>query len=209
MKTAGQILKEARSGKFLTVEQLSSITRIDQKYIEAIERDQYHLLPSETVAKGFIRNIAVRLDQNPNDIVAIFRRDFRHPKLSGLQKINHPKKKLSLRYLPPHFLAISLSVLVFVGYLAYQFRAVIKPPVLEVVRPASKSVLTSPFEVEGVSDPSIKISIGDEIFTKTDTSGHFIIRMSHPVGETELKVEAVNRFGRTAEQIIPITVISR
>ncbi len=208
MKTAGQILKEARLDKLLTPAQLSSITRIDQKYIEALEKDQYHLLPSETVAKGFIRNLSVRLDKNPNDLVAIFRRDYRHPQPNKTTKNIH-KRHTPLVHFPSHLIVVALSVIVFTGYLLFQFRAVIKPPSLEIVRPASGSVLTSPFEVEGISEPGVRISIADEVYAKADTSGHFIVRMSHAVGELNLKIEATNRFGRTSEEKIPLTIISQ
>src|SRR3989344_5617289 len=89
MKTVGQIISQARQKRGLSIDQLSGLTKIDSKYISALEQDHYYSLPSETFAKGFIRNLCQRLDLNPNELVAIFRRDFRHPEQSSVTKRRH------------------------------------------------------------------------------------------------------------------------
>jgi cytoskeleton protein RodZ len=60
MKTVGQLLHAERLKKNISIEELSLATKIDGKYIEALESDRYNLLPSETFTKGFIRNLSLR-----------------------------------------------------------------------------------------------------------------------------------------------------
>lgn len=209
MKTVGQILKKARLDKNFTTDQLSSITKIDAKYIDSIECDDYQSLPSETFTKGFIRNLGIRLDQNPDELVAIFRRDYKVPAPRKTKFLRSKKHSISLSLLTSQLFLFSLGLIVFVGYLIFQFRAILTPPKLEVLRPVSGSVLISPLEIEGSTSPDSLIVINEDIKAKPDQSGRFLVRISLPVGETELEVKVTNRFSRTSTQKIPITVVSQ
>ena len=209
MKTVGQILKKARLDKNFTVDQLSSLTKIDAKYIESIEVDDYQSLPSETFTKGFIRNLGLRLDQNPDELVSIFRRDFKVPAPTRTKQPRNKRPTFSLSLLTSQLFLFSLGVMVFFVYLVFQFRAILTPPKLEVLRPLSGSVLISPLEIEGSTTPDSTVTINQEVQAKPDQSGRFLIRISLPVGETELEVKTTNRFSRTSVQKIPITIVSQ
>ncbi len=205
MKTVGQIIKGARQKRSLSVDQLSSLTKIDSKYIDALELDRYDDLPSETFAKGFIRNLSLRLDLNPNELIAIFRRDFRQPDRAGV-KVIHRK---TLSGIPSQVLPFVIGGLVFVIYLIFQFRAILTPPKLEILKPSSGSVLVSPIEIEGDTSIDANIFIGEDTQVKPDTEGHFFARINLPVGETTLDIKATNRFSRTTEKKISVTIISK
>lgn len=208
MKTVGEIIHSERLKKDLTVEKLSHLTKIDIKYLEAIERDDYKALPSETFAKGFIRNISLRLDRNPDELVAIFRRDYRsHEITTGNQKSFKVKKpRINLEF--NHFFPYLIGLIVFVAYLVFQFRAVITPPELSVITPEKGAVVTSPVEISGTTDVGSTVSI-DDSRVRPDENGNFSAKISLPLGETELSVKAVSRFGRSSTQKINFTVISK
>ncbi len=205
MKTVGQIIKSARQKRSLSVDQLSSLTKIDSKYIAALELDHYSDLPSETFAKGFIRNLSLRLDLNPNELIAIFRRDFRQPDRVGPKTIH----RKTFSGFPPQSLPFIFGGLVFVVYLVFQFRAILTPPKLEITRPLNGAVLVSPIEIEGDTAIDANIYIGDDTQVKPDTEGHFLARINIPVGETVLEIKSTNRFGRTTDKNISVTIISK
>src|SRR3989339_1047763 len=117
MKTVGQILRSARETKYFSVEQIAALTKIDAEYITAIESDDYSRLPSETFAKGFIRNLSLRLDKNPDEMVAVFRRDFRHPQT---EKPKTTRRLKPFSFLNPQFYLVALASIVFLVYLAFQ-----------------------------------------------------------------------------------------
>lgn len=207
MKTVGEIIHSERVKRNLSLEQLSHLTKIDIKYLEAIEKNNFSSLPSETFIKGFIRNISLRIDKNPDELVAIFRRDFKQtsrdiskPKVRPHTKINFDTSK----YLP-----IFLGTLVFVVYLIFQFRSILTPPKLSVTRPTDGSVLVSPLDIEGDTSVDAFISIGEDIQTRPDENGHFTAKISLPIGETTLEIKATNRFSRSAVKKIPLTIISK
>lgn len=206
MKTVGQIIRGARQKRGLSLDQLSSLTKIDSKYITALEEDEYSKLPSETFAKGFIRNLSQRLDLNPNELVAIFRRDYRLPEQTSVSKRH---RRLVLSDNLTQLLPFVLGGVVFLVYLIFQFRVIVTPPKLQISRPENSAVLVSPVEIEGDTSNDATIYINEETKVKPDTSGHFLARVNLPLGETIIEIKTVNRFSRSATKKIPVTIISK
>ena len=52
----GAMLRERREAMGATLAEVESATRIRQKYLAALESDEWHLLPGEVVGRGFLRN---------------------------------------------------------------------------------------------------------------------------------------------------------
>ena len=209
MKTVGQILKAERQKKNISLEHLSILTKIDVKYINALESDEYHLLPSETFIKGFIRNISIRLDRDPSELIAVFRRDFRHPQKQKIES-HSPRKTSIVPYLFSHqLLPFVIGGFIFLVYLGFQFRAILTPPKLEISSPANLSILVSPIEIIGKTEVGARITISGDTEARPDSEGNFSLRLSLPIGETEVEINSVNRFGRNTLKKIPLTIISK
>ncbi len=58
MSELGRLLLEARTAKQVSLADVEAVTRIRQKYLDALERGEYHRLPRGTVARGFLRTYA-------------------------------------------------------------------------------------------------------------------------------------------------------
>lgn len=58
MSSVGEILKNTREAKGITLEQVAEATSIRVLYLQAIENEQFSLIPGEVYLKGFIRNYA-------------------------------------------------------------------------------------------------------------------------------------------------------
>src|SRR3989338_2163884 len=76
MKTINEIIKEARKGKRLSIEEVEKGTKIKKGYLEAIEKGHWNKLPEYPVLAGFIKNIAEFLGIEQNKASALFRRDY-------------------------------------------------------------------------------------------------------------------------------------
>jgi cytoskeletal protein RodZ len=61
MSELGRLLREARTARELSLADVESVTRIRQKYLEALETGDYARLPRGTVARGFLRIYAAYL----------------------------------------------------------------------------------------------------------------------------------------------------
>lgn len=207
MKTVGQLLHGERNKKNISIEELSIATKIDEKYIEALEQDRYDDLPTETFTKGFIRNISLRLGANPEEFIAVFRRDYRNPDLKNGSK-QSKIKKIKIPQMSSQLLPIFLGVIVFLIYLGFQFRAILTPPPLTINKPLSGSVLSSPIDIQGSTSSDSLVTINTDNVVKPDQNGAFQISLSLPVGETKLMIKATNRFGKSQNIEVPLTIIS-
>jgi len=71
--TIGQILNQAREEQELSLDEISVLTRIREKYLAAIEADNLDILPSSVQQRGFIRAYARALGLDPAPLVAQLR----------------------------------------------------------------------------------------------------------------------------------------
>jgi len=67
--TIGQRLKKAREYRNLTFEKVEEATRIRAQYLQALEADDFSVLPSPIQARGFLRNYAQYLDLDIDQVI--------------------------------------------------------------------------------------------------------------------------------------------
>jgi len=73
--TIGEILKEARLDRKLTIKAASEATAIRAKFLEALEADEFDSLPSPVQARGFLRIYASYLGLDEEPLVTRLRGD--------------------------------------------------------------------------------------------------------------------------------------
>lgn len=69
MASVGQKLKDARIAKGLTLDDLQQTTKIQKRYLIAIEEGNYDALPGKFYVKAFARQYAETVGLNPNEII--------------------------------------------------------------------------------------------------------------------------------------------
>jgi cytoskeleton protein RodZ len=73
----GELLKKERGIKGLSYTQISQKTRVRSRFLEAIENEEWDLLPAPTLVKGFIRSYARVLDLDEERIVELYGEEVR------------------------------------------------------------------------------------------------------------------------------------
>ena len=73
MPTLGETLREARTQKKARLAQVEAETRIPKDKLEALEGDDLAALPDDVYTKGAIRNYALYLDLNPDELWTLYR----------------------------------------------------------------------------------------------------------------------------------------
>lgn len=68
----GEQLKEARELKDLTLDDIQAMTKIQKRYLVAIENEDFHALPGRFYARAFIKEYANAVDLNPDELLASF-----------------------------------------------------------------------------------------------------------------------------------------
>jgi cytoskeleton protein RodZ len=69
----GNTLREARVRRNLTLQQVEEDTKIRVKYIQAMENEEFDVMPGSTYVKGFLRTYATYLNLDPDVILDEYR----------------------------------------------------------------------------------------------------------------------------------------
>lgn len=75
MSELGQVLQRAREEKGITLDDIQRTTKIQRRYLEAIERGHFHLLPGHFYARAFIKSYAEAVGLDPAHIMSHFQSD--------------------------------------------------------------------------------------------------------------------------------------
>lgn len=184
MRRVGDILSERRRKYKLSLEYVAEQTRIKESYLQAIEEGNYSLLPPPPFAKGLIRNYASFLGLNPEELLAVFRREFDEKK-----EVSKPAQSIvqqnTFRLNPSTFIRISivLIVLLLIGYFFHEYQILTGPPPLVVTSPKENQTVelqkTDSLLVEGKSAPEAVVTINDQPIA-LETNGTFKVQIALP-----------------------------
>ncbi len=209
MRTVGEILLAKRNQLGLNLEEVEKETKIRQKYLEAIEKNNYAFFSESTTVKGFIRNYALTLGLSAENLLAIFRRDFAENEKGQIipRGFNKEIEEKSLHWTPKatFFLLISLLVLSFSFFFARQYLRFSSPPSLEISSPREGQVFPDTVLVVGKTDKDATVKI-DGSLTTVSESGEFNEKIVFPRGENILTIEAANRQGKKRIENIKIII---
>ncbi|WP_425802332.1 helix-turn-helix domain-containing protein [Desulfitobacterium sp. Sab5] len=73
MAGEGQLLRTAREEKGWSLLQAEEVTKIRVRYLEAMEAENYSILPGATYVRGFLRTYSKNLGLNPEEIVELYK----------------------------------------------------------------------------------------------------------------------------------------
>lgn len=92
MTPLGETLQRARQTKGITIEDAERVTRIPRKYLEALEMENYGILPAPVYARGFLRSYAGYLGLDPKELLPFFPvGHVEEPKLEPLPEVRQPR----------------------------------------------------------------------------------------------------------------------
>lgn len=198
MIRVGQRLKQARLEQGLSLEDASAATKIQAPFLSAIEKGEYHRLPSTSYAQGFVRNYGEYLGLSQKEVLALFRREFDEEKAykvlpQGFVKKDHPGR----RGIKIHqaVLLVIFAIIFLGGFLVFQYRSAFLNPSLRVSSPEENIVTGTDITVTGKTDPSVTLTINNTPVTLTQ-QGEFSKKVTAFPGSTTIVIKAVNSFGR-------------
>ena len=161
-------LYAARERKGVDLYRAERDTKIRARYLGALERGDYKELPGAVYTKGFLRNYALYLGLDPEDVLAQWRRERgdgkeQPPAIVVPRPISAPRKGLT--FSPGLVVAALLTVVIvaFGAYLGIQVLRFTKPPTIAVTQPATAVVdvdeSMTTYTLEGTTLPGATVSI--------------------------------------------------
>lgn len=206
MIRVGQKFREERMRRGLSIEDVSRGTKIRPSFISAIERGEYHKIPSASYAKGFVRNYAEYLGLSSREMLALFRREFdveKHIKVLPESYTRHteiPLKRARVRFT---ILGIAAILFLLGAFLFYQYRSAFFSPALTIETPKESVLETTDVTVTGKTEPSATVTVNNTPVA-LDEDGKFRKTVTVFPGKSVIIIRAKNRLGK--ESVVQKTV---
>src|ERR671920_1712169 len=135
-------LAAARERKGVDLVRAERDTKIRIRYLSALESGDYRDLPGAVYTKGFLRNYAIYLGLDPEDVLRQWRRE--RGEQTAPEAVIVPPRPLEAPPRPLHFspsvvvaALLTAGVVLFFVYLGSQLLRYSKPPDLSVTSPAT------------------------------------------------------------------------
>lgn len=126
----GKILKEAREEKNITLDNLQETTKIQKRYLVAIEEGNFHILPGTFYARAFIKEYATAVGLDPNELLETYQDELPSPEdrdtvqYTRMQRSRRrsgaAKSPAILSVLPTIIVVLLIVGILFVGWTLYQ-----------------------------------------------------------------------------------------
>ncbi len=206
-------LLAARERKGVDLYRAERDTKIRARYLAALERGDYRELPGAVYTKGFLRNYAMYLGLDPDDILAQWHRErgetlASEPVIVVPRPITAPRQ--SFTFSPGIVVAalLTVAVVAFVAYLGVQLLRFAKPPTLSVTDPLTAVTevdeTTTSYTLRGSSIPGATITVTtpgrDPIRASAGPAGAWSIDVDLRRGRNQFDITATDpETGKQAE----------
>ena len=208
-------LAAARERKGVDLFRAERDTKIRSRYLAALERGDYRELPGNVYTKGFLRNYAIYLGLDPEDVLRQWRRE-RGDAFPTEPAVVPPTPILEtprpLTFSPSVVVAalMTFGVILFGIYLALQLLRFAKPPTLAVESPPTAlfevSESTTSYRLAGTSTPGATVTVEvpgrSQPYRVTALSdGSWSVEVELRRGQNQFDINAVDpETGKVAEQ---------
>jgi len=203
----GQRLYHQRLRRKLTLDEAAVATKIKPSFLAVIEKGEYHKLPSPAYAKGFVINYAVYLGISKNEALALFKRDFDEKRAykvlpDSLTRRQFPALRIKIQ---ESLLVVVGCIILFLGFLFFQYRSAFFAPSLEITSPKDGTVFSKSVAIVGKTDSEATVTVNNQPVSLSP-DGKFTKNLAFFPGKTTITVKAKNRFGKEAVETREIVV---
>jgi len=195
MLSVGSILKKEREKKGLLLIDIEKQIKVREKYLKAIEEEDWNFFSSKIYITGILKNYSRVLNLDHKKILAFFRRDY-----AKKEEVKF-KRKVSSNSLTSEtrkFLKFGLIILTlfFISYFIYQLKIYFSPPSFTLLTPKVKNfTIEKNIEITGKTDKDTMITIaGERIYQ--NKNGIFTYKFSLNEGENKITINLIGANGK-------------
>lgn len=195
MLSVGEILKKERLSQGLTLAIIEKQLKVREKFIKAIEENNWNYFSSKIYITGILKNYSNILGLDSKRVLAFFRRDYEKKeevkfkkKVSSSDLTSGSKKFFRL--------IVIASVLIFIVYFGYQLRLYFLPPKLEIIAPKATSFTTeNKVKITGITDKDAIVTVVNQrLYLNAD--GKFVYELPLKEGTNKVVFELTGANGK-------------
>jgi len=207
--TLGEVLKKARISKKITLAEMEAITKVRQKYLHSLEKDDWNELPQEVYIRSYTIAYARALGLDLSEITKAFESlAITKRSLNNSSSFYYKNSFKEVKFLvTPKFLAyfalIGFVVSMF-SYIVFQVVSFAGSPNLQVSSPADNmTVDEDEINIEGVTEGNTVLTINQEKVPVTG-DGRFSTNLKLHRGLNIIEVKATNRINKESSKLLTI-----
>jgi len=198
----GQKLNQMRRRLTISLEMAAKATRIQQRYLEALEKNNHNKLPEPIYTRNYIKTYVKFLGGDPGYFLQRYEEECGTCDLL-VNPMRLPRQKIGwIKLLAAHRLLkisiVALFCLAFAGYLGIQIQSILAPPEIVLYQP-NNDIATDQAEilVSGQIEQRAEIWIND-IKVLPDQSGFFSTEVDLERGLNIITIEGAKRYSKKA-----------
>lgn len=195
MLSVGTILKKERERKGLLLSDIEKQIKVREKYLKAIEDENWNFFSSKIYITGILSNYSKVLNLDQKKVLAFFRRDYEKK-----EEVKF-KRKVQSGYLNSEtktFFKIGLIILTlfFISYFIFQLKIYFSPPSFTLITPTVNNfTIEKNIKISGKTDKDTSVTIaGERIYQNKE--GIFTYKYSINEGENKLIIDLVGANGK-------------
>lgn len=189
MKKVGQVFKQEREERDLTLDQVADEIKVPLNFLQALEDEDYRQLPEGLYPSLYVRKYANFLNLNEEKMLAFFRRDY--IKTEEKSKLNFSNFGWGQKWVK--YVGVGFIISLFLMYLGYQYWTYVRPPGVRINLVNSQE---QGYVLKGRTNPQATLKINEEVILLND-DGRFIYPVSQ--GRKEFQIEVISPSGRSRE----------
>lgn len=207
MITAGEILRKKRESLGRSIAIVSQETKIQKRYIQYIENNDFSQFDSEVFLTGFIKIYSKYLKLDTDKVLALYRRSrpIVQNKKTGKTKTSIVKHLVlnAKTIITSVSILFLLLIFAYIGIQIYKFQS---PPVLTITAPLDGTTTDKPsINVTGATQAGAVLEINNTLIT-IDQNGGFQKEMELNEGSNIITVKARKNSSSTQEAVAVIRV---
>lgn len=216
----GDVLQQARERKGVDLYRAERDTKIRLRYLSALEDGDYLELPAPVYTKGFLRNYALYLGLEPDDILERWRDEMERQRTATRVAVAPPPMPIvepggrRLHITPSMVVAglVGLVILMFVGYIGIQLLRFAEITPIKITNPVDvfSQVDASSITLAGTSSPGAQVHItgpgGQAYDQRADDDGGWAQEVTLAHGQNDFTIVATDPATGRESKAITVTI---
>lgn len=151
MMEIGMILKEARESNDISLDSLQETTKIQKRYLLAIEQGNLHLLPGKFYARAFIKEYATAVGLDPDELLMGYQegptsaeemeQEMQYSRVQRTRRENKSSKSPAILSIIPKIIVILLVIGIVVAAIFFYQKAMSNEKPEQVEQPDSDEII--------------------------------------------------------------------